>query len=178
MVIDQLDEKGVMPKIVDHAAHQVELAGRAVAYFSEQGYAGASMRKIAEYLGVSKSALYHYFPSKEELFLASTKVMMGKVAGLLEVEGRTEEIKIQQLIDILRVDFSSELSLTVEYLRGKGPKEIADDEAMQIARSTYRQAVEAIVGPERADETLANIMGTLLLNYLSGKTADVDPADD
>ena len=35
------------------------------------------MRKVAAYLGLSKSALYHYFPTKEHLFLACTRQVMG-----------------------------------------------------------------------------------------------------
>ena len=65
-----------MPKIVDHDAYREELVAQAVKYFSDHGYAGASMRKIADHLGVSKSAIYHYFPSKADLFLACTKHMM------------------------------------------------------------------------------------------------------
>jgi TetR/AcrR family transcriptional repressor of mexJK operon len=38
--------------------------------FLEDGYAGASMSKIAERLGGSKSTLYNYFPSKDEVFNA------------------------------------------------------------------------------------------------------------
>lgn len=38
--------------------------------FLEDGYAGASMSKISERLGGSKSTLYNYFPSKDEVFMS------------------------------------------------------------------------------------------------------------
>jgi TetR/AcrR family transcriptional regulator, mexJK operon transcriptional repressor len=38
--------------------------------FLEKGYAESSMAEIAARLGGSKTTLYHYFPSKDDLFLA------------------------------------------------------------------------------------------------------------
>ncbi|MCX8044893.1 MAG: TetR/AcrR family transcriptional regulator, partial [Desulfobacterota bacterium] len=41
----------------------------AVQCFNESGYDNASMESIAQCAGISKGGLYHYFPSKKELFL-------------------------------------------------------------------------------------------------------------
>lgn len=38
--------------------------------FIEQGFDGTSLREIAERVGVTKAALYYYFPSKDEILLA------------------------------------------------------------------------------------------------------------
>jgi AcrR family transcriptional regulator len=38
--------------------------------FSEKGFIGASISDIAEVVGVSKSSIYHYFPSKESILHA------------------------------------------------------------------------------------------------------------
>ena len=159
-----------MPKIVDHAAHRTDLALRASKYFSKHGYAGGSMRNIAEYLGVSKSALYHYFPNKESLFLACTEQVMSQVDVSELEESATQQEQIQQLINVMQVDFGSEMALLFDYLRNKSKAEIAENEAMQVSIETYRRMVEAIVGANKTDETLAMIMGTLLLDHLSGGT--------
>ncbi len=42
----------------------------AMSVFSQKGYAAATMDEIAEAVGVSKPAIYFYFPSKEKLFAA------------------------------------------------------------------------------------------------------------
>ncbi|MGD9057624.1 MAG: TetR/AcrR family transcriptional regulator [Desulfobacterales bacterium] len=42
----------------------------AIGMFAQKGYAGTSVREIAEQAGVSKPVLYYYFNSKEGLFLA------------------------------------------------------------------------------------------------------------
>lgn len=46
-----------------------EILDAAVAVFTEDGYAGGSMRSIAEHLGLSEPALYRYFAGKEDLFV-------------------------------------------------------------------------------------------------------------
>ena len=158
-----------MPKIVDHEAHSQDLAQRAAAYFSDHGYAGTSMRKVAGYLGLSKSALYHYFPTKEDLFLASTKQVMAAVDHDLVDPDASEEENMARLTDALRMDFATEMALIFDYLRGKSRDEIAGDEAMQVAMDTYRKTVTSIVGEKRAEETLARLLGMLMLEYLSGR---------
>ena len=158
-----------MPKIVDHEAHSVDLARRAVRYFSDHGYAGTSMRKVAAYLGQSKSALYHYFPTKESLFLACTRQVMARFdADQVALRG-TEEENLAHLSQVLRQDFATEMALIFDYLRGKTRAEIAEDEAMQLAMMTYRTAFEAIVGEERANEVMARVFGTLMIDYLFGR---------
>ena len=41
----------------------------ALALFNEQGYEGASLRDIAERLGMTKAALYYHFERKEDILL-------------------------------------------------------------------------------------------------------------
>ena len=45
----------------------------ATALFSEYGYKGTSVRKIASEIGVKQSALYNHFENKEEIFLEVSK---------------------------------------------------------------------------------------------------------
>lgn len=159
-----------MPKIIDHDAHRANLAQKAASYFSEHGYGGVSMRKMAVHLGVSKSALYHYFPTKEALFLASTKEVMKSVA-VPQVAGATPEAQIQELTEAMAPDFGSEMALLFDYLRGKSAAEIAKDEAMQVSMAAHHAAVAGIVGNETARATLERMMGKLLIGYFLGSDA-------
>ncbi|MEC3608627.1 TetR/AcrR family transcriptional regulator [Bacillus glycinifermentans] len=52
------------------------LLNSAVEIFSELGFHGASVEKIAEHAGFSKGAVYSNFKSKEELFLALLEQQM------------------------------------------------------------------------------------------------------
>lgn len=160
-----------MPKIIDHDTHSQDLARRAAAYFSQHGYGGTSMRKIAQHLGLSKSALYHYFPTKEALFLACTRQVIPGEDALPQNATGSETDRLQALKEMMGQDFAAEMALIFDYLRGKSQAEIAQDEAMQLALSAYRGAVAAIVGETRSEQVLAQIMGELMLAYLSGGKA-------
>lgn len=157
-----------MPKIVDHEAHSRDLARRAASYFSDHGYSGTSMRKIAAHLGVSKSALYHYFPTKEALFLACTRQVM---AAHSDAGPGAEPRDIAALQDMMRLGFGREMALVFDYLRGRSAAEIAADEAMQVALASYRTAVARCVPADQVDQTLAQVLGVLLLEHLSGRGA-------
>ena len=58
-----------MPKVVDHDSYRKELLNRCLALFAERGYGSVTMRQIARELQVSTGTLYHYFPSKEGIFI-------------------------------------------------------------------------------------------------------------
>ncbi len=158
-----------MPKIVDHETHRREIAQRAAKFFSDHGYAGTSMRKVAEFLGLSKSALYHYFPTKKDLFIACTKEVMANLDTEIVDPNQTDTENLERLKAVLRPDFATEMALTFDYLRGKSPSEIATDEAMQVALETYLGVVATIVGEQWAEEYLARLLGDLMLEYMSGK---------
>ena len=58
-----------MPKVVDRNRYRKELLDGCLKLFSERGYGSVTMRQIAQSLGVSTGTLYHYFPSKESIFI-------------------------------------------------------------------------------------------------------------
>jgi AcrR family transcriptional regulator len=57
-------EEGIEPGLADR------IRDAAARLFARRGFHGTGMRLIAEEAGVSIGAVYHYFPSKEEVFLA------------------------------------------------------------------------------------------------------------
>ena len=54
----------------DELSRKEELLRTAVQLFSEHGFKGTSIRDIARSLGISVSNMYHYFETKEDLWLA------------------------------------------------------------------------------------------------------------
>jgi AcrR family transcriptional regulator len=54
------------------------------ALFAEQGYAGTSMRDLAEVLGITKAALYYHFPGKADIMLALLEPLLDELDALGE----------------------------------------------------------------------------------------------
>jgi len=52
--------------------------------FGELGYEGTSMRLIAEKSGISKPAIYYYFPDKEKLFIGIVEYVGNKFNSISE----------------------------------------------------------------------------------------------
>lgn len=59
----------------------------AVKLFNERGYDGTSMEDLSRALGITKSAIYHHVPSKEELLRLATGRALD---GLFEAARRAE----------------------------------------------------------------------------------------
>ncbi len=70
--------------------------------FIESGYAGVSMREIAQAVGVSKPALYYHFRDKETLFLAIVLEFIQELnTKLLHVSGQTTIQKMAAVVRLL-----------------------------------------------------------------------------
>jgi len=78
---------------VDERYRQLLAAGTEL--FAEHAYEEISMRQIAQAAGVSKALLYHYFPSKLDLFKAAVAQAADTLTGLIEPSG--DGTPVQQL---------------------------------------------------------------------------------
>ncbi|MCK9631672.1 MAG: TetR/AcrR family transcriptional regulator [Methanoregula sp.] len=75
-----------MPRIIPQYREEVKqkIVFAAFTLFIEKGYHGTTMGEIAESLGVTKPALYQYFPGKEDLFAAVAEHARQEFKGTLE----------------------------------------------------------------------------------------------
>ncbi|MDQ6745881.1 MAG: TetR/AcrR family transcriptional regulator [Actinomycetota bacterium] len=71
---------------VDERRRQLLEAGAAL--FAEHAYEEISMRQIAAAAGVSKPLLYHYFPSKTDLFKAAVAEAAAELQRLIAPSGQ------------------------------------------------------------------------------------------
>lgn len=78
---------------VDERRRQLIDAGAAL--FAERAYEEITMREVAQQAGVSKPLLYHYFPSKIELFKAAVAEKATELGQLIEPRG--EGTPLEQL---------------------------------------------------------------------------------
>ena len=63
---------------------RLQLLKLGAALFATHSYAELSMAKIAREAGISKALLYHYFPSKQEYFVATLQQGADELARLTE----------------------------------------------------------------------------------------------
>ncbi|MFT6908637.1 MAG: AcrR family transcriptional regulator [Oleiphilaceae bacterium] len=167
-----------MPKIVNREAYRQELTLKAVGIFEEHGFNGLGMRAIAEALGVSKSALYHYFPSKEKLFIACTELVLAR-QSLYGLETESEipadnEQALILLITSLDSRFSGEMTLMLDYIKNKDSQAVAADHSMQLADSKFLHELGHIVGESNAEQAYALLYGGLAMRLFNGKQTSLD----
>jgi AcrR family transcriptional regulator len=67
---------------VDERRRQLLAAGERV--FTERAYDDVSMAEVARAAGISKGLLYHYFPSKRDLFVATLEAAAADLRALTE----------------------------------------------------------------------------------------------
>ena len=90
--------------------YRAKICTVAQALFAERGFAGTSIREIAEQAGVKSSLLYHYYANKEALYLSLLEAAVsGVVAQVEHIAARTDtpEEKIRQIIQLYLAHFQA-----------------------------------------------------------------------
>ena len=142
-----------MPKISAAHEHQrrVQILQAAMACFARQGYHATSMDDVVRESGLSVGAIYSYFPSKEELFLAL-------------IDDRNEQT-LAYLNDLFRSPgpMADKTRAAVDYFFG-----LLTDELISLARVNVEFMTEATKSPkvkqrqERRCESVRQFMRWLL----------------
>lgn len=73
------------------AASRQLILSAAAELFVEQGYAGASVRKIAARAGLLAGSVYHHYPAKEDLFVAVQKEGFRQIIERVEAAIRASD---------------------------------------------------------------------------------------
>lgn len=79
--------------------------------FGEAGYAGVAMSRLAGEAGLTVRALYHYFPSKRELFQAATDEALGRFGHEIATRVFVHEAlpdRLRGFVDVYRAMYASE----------------------------------------------------------------------
>jgi len=83
---------------------KVEILTKTIPLFAGAGYAGVSMRQIAQVVGIKAASLYHHFPDKETLYIETLAMAFSRHADYLlepfSMQFASEE-RLQRLIDRL-----------------------------------------------------------------------------
>ncbi|MEM7019626.1 MAG: TetR/AcrR family transcriptional regulator [Pseudomonadota bacterium] len=82
---------------------------RAIPLFARNGYAAASMREIAQSVGISAAALYHHFPNKQSLYLEAMRHAFAKPEQTVIGPSRTKMTSVERLKQFVQ-QFSAMMS--------------------------------------------------------------------
>jgi AcrR family transcriptional regulator len=127
----------------------------AVETFNEFGYEATSMGTLAERLGTSKSAIYHHFPSKEEVLNRALDYALGALEAILDdpraTDGAADERLKLVVGEAVRV-LCERLPYVTLLLRLRGNTEI-EREALDRRRA-FNGAMAQLVEAASSEGTL------------------------
>ena len=84
--MSQVTKKLGRPRDVDSTATRNRLIDVARRIFARDGYGATTNRSIADEVGITTGAIYHYFPSKAELFAAVYETVQHTMYDRFELE--------------------------------------------------------------------------------------------
>lgn len=159
-------------------ARQEQLIEIAIRLFAQKGYAGTSLRDIADEARITKAALYYHFPNKEALYerivLESMQALVDSVRGAMSAVGSpAEKVRVFMLssADFLDRSRNSWIAGSNAFWTGNvvDPRNAAvnlRDEYEQLLRGGIREAIAA--GQFRkVDPAMAGRMLLSMLNHIS-----------
>jgi len=93
-----------MPRVRadDYDAKTQTILDRAAALFAKVGYPNAKMQDIAQACGATKSMLYHYFPTKDDLLFAMLEEHLQNLIDAMEdalASPRPTQERLQMMIE-------------------------------------------------------------------------------
>jgi len=91
---NHIDKSEKYKKIVDVASQLM----------SEKGYKGASLDQIADFVGIHKSTLFHYFKNKEQLLMAVLEISTEEVIRDLEAIIRSKNFSSEEKLRLAMVN--------------------------------------------------------------------------
>ena len=112
----------------------------AVTLFSKQGFDGASMRDLAKSVNMSTSAVYHYFPNKQALYLDAVHFAFAKQASAFDEVWQAELTADEKLARFVAC-LTRVLSTDIDFRRLMQRELLdANDERMQfLAKEVFQE---------------------------------------
>jgi AcrR family transcriptional regulator len=123
---------------------QAQVLEIAVQVFNEQGYDATSVAALATRLGLSKSALYHHFESKEALLAVALNVALDGLEGALVDAGEgTARDRLEHVLHGAVLVLVDKLAYVTLLLRVRGNSDV--ERAALERRRAFDREVTALV---------------------------------
>jgi AcrR family transcriptional regulator len=153
----------------DRAGKRAELLDAAIAVIAEHGFAGASLRKVAERAGTSTGAVTYYFANKEAMMAAVIESRFDIFDAMLKGrEGETDiKAELQRWLDWTKADISGEWLATFQLL-AEARHDPALAEIIRRRYARYRQVFASALAKGQRDGTVRrDIPAEFLADQLS-----------
>jgi len=148
----------------DHDGKRSKLLTAAISVLAEAGYAGTSLRKVAQRAGHTTGAVTYYFANKEALVLAVAEHLFDRFDTLLEA--RNLEDGLKRWLDWASVD--ADLWLAQFQLLAAARQEPGIAQVFQKRYARYRQVFASILERgQRRGTVRDDIPADLLADQLS-----------
>ena len=154
--------------------------------FARRGYAGIGLAEVAEHVGLSKSSLFHHFPSKAQLYAA----VMARILDRIEDElmrslaaGGGPVERLDRWLDVVIDVFASHPTYARLLLRslfeddeltGELPEEQAVNTTLRrivsAAQALLKEGIDArVFRPTNVPHTVQSIIGLTVFHFASGE---------
>lgn len=145
----------------------------AVAAFNQYGYDATSMGVLADRLGLSKSAIYHHFASKDEILERALDDALSALEGVLseaDAAGGCASDRVDQVLRGAVHVLVSKLANVTLLLRVRGNTEV--ERRALARRRAFDKAVTALVEEAQTEGTLrsdidASVVSRLLFGMIN-----------
>ena len=142
---------------VDERRAQLLAAGKAL--FAEHAFEEISMRQIAELAGISKPLLYHYFPSKIELFKAAVAEQAQELQRLIEPRGDGPPFEqLRASLDNYLAWIEANSRAWTALMRSAATLPEAGELVEDFRADTLRQIAERLTGKQTPAPALRNAL--------------------
>ena len=139
----------------------------AVAAFIQYGYDATSMGVLADRLGLSKSAIYHHFASKDEILDRALDTALGALEGVLEQADAAHGRAADRLDHVLRGAVHvlvEKLPYVTLLLRVRGNTEV--ERRALARRRAFDKRVTALVSEAQAEGSLRSDIDVRIVERL------------
>jgi TetR/AcrR family transcriptional regulator len=169
------------PRRRDPGRTRARLLGAAVKLFSAHGYHGVSVDRIVAVACVNKRMVYHYFGSKEELYLAALAEVFGRLENveMAAVDADPDAEPEEKLRRLIAADFEF-LDKNPEFARMLlwGNLELGaniSEHGERLKKDPFEKRFREIIGqgvaggvfrkPHNPDHLLINLIGLCFIYY-------------
>lgn len=163
-------KNAVLSRAEQRTMKREALLREAAIAFNRRGFHATSMDDLAVNLGVSKAALYYYFPNKQKLLLACFERLMAAAFRSLErgkQEGQNGSEKLHLSLRYYIQEMIDEMSCCVVVTEDNSL--LPEDQAPHIAmRDRYENALRALVREGIGDGSITDCDPKLAVFTLLG----------